>query len=271
MYCFKCGTKQEEGEKFCPKCGTPFIVVDTGDSLKDSSASESAGKRYKSETKTGKSFKERFKDNLCLSSSFFIPLLGIVLYFMKRKKNKKLANKILIFTAIGIVFNTAVFIYNHSNDASESDYDLESSYEAENGYGDESRYEGASDNNDEFNYDEESGYGGNEYAETEERENDLWRNYVGKWVHVLVLKPDEYSNVAGYGGSVYLTINSNGTAHLKLTFAEVGYERVVIDSTGDIEMDGNILILHLNGGSPKFILKDNYVYTFEGERMKKDY
>lgn len=28
MYCKKCGTEQKDGQKFCPKCGEPFIVAD---------------------------------------------------------------------------------------------------------------------------------------------------------------------------------------------------------------------------------------------------
>lgn len=28
MYCKKCGTKQKEGQKFCPKCGMPFLVME---------------------------------------------------------------------------------------------------------------------------------------------------------------------------------------------------------------------------------------------------
>ena len=28
MYCKNCGTKQKEGQKFCPKCGTPYPVVE---------------------------------------------------------------------------------------------------------------------------------------------------------------------------------------------------------------------------------------------------
>lgn len=27
MYCKKCGTKQREGQKFCPKCGEPFLNI----------------------------------------------------------------------------------------------------------------------------------------------------------------------------------------------------------------------------------------------------
>ena len=28
MYCKKCGTEQKEGQKFCPKCGEPFIIAE---------------------------------------------------------------------------------------------------------------------------------------------------------------------------------------------------------------------------------------------------
>ena len=28
MYCKKCGTEQKQGQKFCPKCGEPFIIAD---------------------------------------------------------------------------------------------------------------------------------------------------------------------------------------------------------------------------------------------------
>ena len=29
MYCKKCGTEQKPGQKFCPKCGTPFVVAES--------------------------------------------------------------------------------------------------------------------------------------------------------------------------------------------------------------------------------------------------
>ncbi|MBR2777733.1 MAG: zinc-ribbon domain-containing protein [Prevotella sp.] len=31
MYCKKCGTEQKEGQKFCPKCGTPYMNVEQDD------------------------------------------------------------------------------------------------------------------------------------------------------------------------------------------------------------------------------------------------
>lgn len=37
MYCKKCGTEQKDGQKFCPKCGTPYLNVEQNDvnSLKE--------------------------------------------------------------------------------------------------------------------------------------------------------------------------------------------------------------------------------------------
>ena len=34
MYCRNCGTKQGEGEKFCPMCGTPFMMKKGGSERK---------------------------------------------------------------------------------------------------------------------------------------------------------------------------------------------------------------------------------------------
>lgn len=31
MYCKKCGTEQKDGQKFCPKCGTPYLNVEQND------------------------------------------------------------------------------------------------------------------------------------------------------------------------------------------------------------------------------------------------
>lgn len=233
MYCIKCGTKQEEGEKFCPKCGTPFIVEDNFISESES--------EINLRQEANKDFKVRFKEGLYVAFSLIVPLLGLIFYFIKRKNDKKLAKSILICAIIGVVFNAVVYYNNSSNEFVDNDSYVESDCNI-------------SDN-----------------IDIENTENSLWKNYIGKWVYNIVLQPDEYTTVAGYGGSVYLTINENGTAHIKLTSADMGHERVVIDSTGEIEMDGNILMVHLDGGSPKFVLKNNSVYTVEGERMKRDY
>ena len=109
MYCIKCGTKQEEGEKFCPKCGTPFIV-------ESESKSETNLKQ-----EANNDFKVRFKKGLYVAFSLIVPLLGLILYFIKRKKDKKLAKSILICTIIGAAFNVVIY-YNNYDDEFESSY-----------------------------------------------------------------------------------------------------------------------------------------------------
>ena len=43
MYCKKCGTEQKEGQKFCPKCGEPYIVAkDTPTQKEDEDGVEKA-------------------------------------------------------------------------------------------------------------------------------------------------------------------------------------------------------------------------------------
>ena len=46
MFCHECGTKVEDGWKFCPKCGT--AMVQTGDVVSDASAKSNMipGKKY---------------------------------------------------------------------------------------------------------------------------------------------------------------------------------------------------------------------------------
>lgn len=36
MHCKKCGTEQKEGQKFCPKCGTPYIDMEKGETKSSS-------------------------------------------------------------------------------------------------------------------------------------------------------------------------------------------------------------------------------------------
>lgn len=106
MYCKKCGNEQETGEKFCPKCGTPFLLEDDKASSKGNFISEVNPKNEVNE-----SFKVRLIKGLYMAFSLIIPLLGLILYFIKRKKNKVLANSILACTIIGFVFN--IVIYNN--------------------------------------------------------------------------------------------------------------------------------------------------------------
>lgn len=117
MYCIKCGTKQEEGEKFCPKCGTPFIV-------EDNFVSESKSK-INLKQEANKDLKVRFKEGLYVAFSLTIPLLGLILYFIKRKKNKVLANSILVCTIIGFVFNIVIYNNYYSDEFGNASFEKE--------------------------------------------------------------------------------------------------------------------------------------------------
>ena len=37
MYCKKCGTELKEGQRFCPKCGTPYTYINSEEKLPSSS------------------------------------------------------------------------------------------------------------------------------------------------------------------------------------------------------------------------------------------
>lgn len=50
MYCKKCGTEQKSGQKFCPNCGTPFVVIENAESDPVSSEDEEHDDQYSFET-----------------------------------------------------------------------------------------------------------------------------------------------------------------------------------------------------------------------------
>lgn len=282
MYCSKCGTKQREDEKFCPKCGNPFsektIVNENNSSiinkLKDKADSvvtyakgplsekirttakqareaaepmaQKISEQLKSkvneihdELKNANSEKSSTSDNkwnlkkiLWGVLFFLIPIVGVIYFFVKKKENLSMAKFALYCAIVGFALNMINYCSNNS-DYSEEEY--ESSY--------------------------------NESSSTSQ--NDAWKQCIGKWQHIIVLEPDGRSTMSGYGGSIYLTINSNGTADLRVTSAQFGQEKVVINTSGDIKMNGNTL--SISGASVRFTLSGNSVYTSEGERMERKY
>lgn len=163
---------------------------------------------------------------------FFIPIVGLIYFFVKRKENLSMA-KFALYCAI------AGFALNIINYCSSDSDDYEEYYES--------------------SYSESSSTS----------QNDVWKQYIGKWEHIIVLEPDGRSTMSGYGGSIYLTINSNGTADLTVTSAQFGQEKVVMNTSGDIRMSGNTL--SISGASVRFTLSGNSVYTSAGVRMKRKY
>lgn len=165
--------------------------------------------------------------------SLFIPLLGVIVFFVKKKEDLSIAKFALYCAIAGFAFN----MINYCSSDSDEDY-YESSYE-----------ESSSNSN--------------------SSQDDLWKQYIGKWEHIIVLEPDGRSTVSGYGGSIYLKINANGTADLKVTSAQFGQEKLMINTNGKIKMSGNTL--YISGTSVSFTLSGGSVYTNAGARMERKY
>ena len=83
MYCKKCGTEQKLGQKFCPKCGTPFIVVE-GEDEKPLTQNESQFENKvesKNNTKSSiatVSYRPSIKGIIALAS--LVALIGIMVW-----------------------------------------------------------------------------------------------------------------------------------------------------------------------------------------------
>ena len=63
MFCKKCGTEQKEGQKFCPKCGEPYIVAkgtptQNGNEDRSEKAKDSFSEKAEGLSKKGKNFIE---------------------------------------------------------------------------------------------------------------------------------------------------------------------------------------------------------------------
>lgn len=63
MYCKKCGTEQKEGQKFCPKCGEPYLVakdtpIQNGDEDGGKKAKDSLAVKAEELSQKGKAFIE---------------------------------------------------------------------------------------------------------------------------------------------------------------------------------------------------------------------
>lgn len=289
MFCSKCGTKQGVGEKFCPKCGNPFTEnpnanenkVSIVDNLKAKAdevanyakgplaekvkttveqaciAAEPMAKKVAEQVKsTVGQIQSELKDENNNSDiadnqsvvkgkwnikkilwgivSFFIPLVGLIFFFVKKKDNLPMAKFALCCAAVGFIFNTITYLGGESDDYEDEYY--ESSYE-------------------------------NNSSTSSSKE--LWEDCIGKWEYNIVLEPDGYSTVVGYGGSIYLTINGNGTANLKVTSAELGREKTVINTSGKIIMNGSTL--SIAGTSVQFTINGGRVYTSTGDSMNRKY
>jgi len=121
MYCKKCGTKQKDGQKFCPKCGEPYLVANdtpTQNGNKDGikKAKDSLAENAKELSQKGKVFieekvqpqiKEKYdnfkKTDWCKKKK---EIIEIALVFFSDKEKMR---KVTIWIAIISVFWFFVF------------------------------------------------------------------------------------------------------------------------------------------------------------------
>lgn len=103
MYCKKCGTEQKPGQKFCPKCGTPFIVVEGKDEkpLTQNEAQSENKVESRNNTKSSTatvSYRPSMKGIIALVS--IAALIGIVVWIWK-SDSLSLGKVMDVFTSYG--------------------------------------------------------------------------------------------------------------------------------------------------------------------------
>jgi hypothetical protein len=100
MYCKKCGTEQKPGQKFCPKCGTPFILVEGGDDNVKSSGTDDEPQVLSNhdQAPSKASVSHGLSPKVLIALAFLIAIIGIVVWM--QKSDSMSLNKIVdVFTS----------------------------------------------------------------------------------------------------------------------------------------------------------------------------
>lgn len=101
MYCAKCGNQLPENAAMCPNCGTPIV---SNSKFGESTQQPQNSPVYQQPTVVDKS-------NIGLNIlSFFVPIFGIIWYFVKREKKPKEAKGTLKTAIAGVVVNFAIIL-----------------------------------------------------------------------------------------------------------------------------------------------------------------
>jgi len=91
-YCTNCGKELADNAQTCPNCGYVFAGAQVAPSVVATGG-------------TGVADKPAIFLNIV---SFFIPLVGLILYFSWRHATPRRAKSVLIAALIGIIFNSIV-------------------------------------------------------------------------------------------------------------------------------------------------------------------
>lgn len=100
MYCKKCGTEQKSGQKFCPKCGTPFVVMEGGseNTVQSQNKTQSENHNAKSSIASASSRPSTKKGIIALVA--LAALIGIIVWIWK-SDSLSLGNVMDVFTSYG--------------------------------------------------------------------------------------------------------------------------------------------------------------------------
>lgn len=115
MFCVNCGKEMKGEYKFCTNCGTKVLPIE---SSKKEEKVEEVKKNVVVEntvnsknTTVGNEYKKEDKTSIGLSIvSFFVPVVGLVLYLIMRKETPNKAKSIGICALIGYVLSIVISV-----------------------------------------------------------------------------------------------------------------------------------------------------------------
>lgn len=115
MFCRECGKKVEDGNKYCTGCGAKIepIKMDKKVDVDESNKSQEVNEGNKAQDVTNASTpnqttNELKKDKISIGFnilSFFVPIVGLILFLVYRKETPRRANAIGICAIIGYVLS----------------------------------------------------------------------------------------------------------------------------------------------------------------------
>ncbi len=311
MFCKKCGNMQKKGEKFCPKCGTPYII-----SLNDKQEKISKSSTIPdTEDECDKSYaEETVQDNIHQEDDNKVPVISKIIKSENEKDDAKqgiqdenmaileddgFVNTSRMRIVLMIVGATTLIVF----------YVLKSGLSANAGWNFLAGllmaysffYKGYLSENKISNKkrtiivlvlsvillfvapnSSETSYTKNETTElssstSSNESTQKLSKYSGRW-------RGDFSAVTGYvngspvyehAGSIYLTIRTDGTAHIKQTIIQGFREVVILEGDCYATIMDDILYLPTRDGekmseSLKFQLRNGIIYTMSGESLSRN-
>ena len=309
MFCKKCGNMQKNGEKFCPKCGTPYILCPNDKEKKSKSLTildteDVCNESYADETAQ--------ENTICQVDDNIAPVIS------EKIKNEKddakmdmqdenttivedddFINSSRMRIVLMIVGTTTLIVF----------YVLKSGFSANSGwnflaglllaysffykgYLSEDKISNkkrtiivlvlsvillfVAPNKSDTSYTENEVNELSSSTSSNERTQELSK-YSGRWRGSFTVVTGYVNGSPVYqpGGSIYLTIRTDGTAHIKQTIIQGFREVVILDQDCYATIMDDILYLPSRDGekmseSLRLQLRNGTIYSMTGESLSRD-